>query len=158
MRFDAREIFAALSRHEVDYVTVGGIALQAYGAQRMTQDLDVVIASSKVNLEKLASALIELDARILDPDGERSRSTPSADLLGSSDQRHLITIHGRLDVLTPPAALGDFEDFLKRSHRVNVGDVTVSIASRDDLLVLKRQTGRPQDLADIKLLESLDPE
>jgi hypothetical protein len=38
--FDARELFRALARHDVAYVTVGGIAVQAHGGQRLTQDLD----------------------------------------------------------------------------------------------------------------------
>ena len=32
-------MFRALARHEVEYVTIGGVAIQAYGGQRMTQDL-----------------------------------------------------------------------------------------------------------------------
>ena len=85
-RFDARELFSALAHHTVDYVTIGGIAIQAYGGQRLTQDLDVVIAASTENVARLASALLDLDARILGPDGERSRSVPSASLLAASDQ------------------------------------------------------------------------
>jgi hypothetical protein len=34
--------------------------------------------------------------------------------------------------------------------------VTVPIAHRDDLLRMKRSSGRPQDLEDVQLLESLD--
>ena len=34
----------------------------------------------------------------------------------------------------------------------------VPIAHRDDLLEMKRNTGRPQDLADARLLESLGDE
>jgi hypothetical protein len=157
-RFDARELFRALACHEVEYVTIGGIAIQAYGGQRLTQDLDVAIAASRVNLERLASALLELDARILGPDGQRSRSVPSALLLGSSDQWHLITTHGPLDVITLPAHLGSFADMLVRAHRVPLGDLSIPIAHRDDLLKMKRAAGRPQDLADMRLLESLDDE
>jgi len=40
-RFDPAAIFDALARHNVEYVTVGGIAIQAHGGQRLTQDLDV---------------------------------------------------------------------------------------------------------------------
>jgi hypothetical protein len=36
--FQPRELFRALARHEVEYVTVGGIAIQAHGGQRVTQD------------------------------------------------------------------------------------------------------------------------
>jgi hypothetical protein len=69
--FDARELFRALANHDVEYVTIGGIAIQAYGGQRLTQDLDVAIAGSTDNVARLASALLDLDARILGPDGQR---------------------------------------------------------------------------------------
>jgi hypothetical protein len=154
--FDARELFQALAHHSVEYVTIGGIAIQAHGGQRLTQDLDVVIASSTDNIARLAAALEELGAQILGPDGQRSMSAPSARLLASSDQWHLTTIHGPLDVLTVPAHLGSFEDVRTRAHVVPLGDLSIPIAHRDDLLEMKRAAGRPQDLADIRLLESLD--
>lgn len=77
-RFDPAALFATLARHEVEYVTIGGIAIQAHGGQRLTQDLDVVIASSGDNVARLAGALLDLDARILGPDGRRSASVPTA--------------------------------------------------------------------------------
>jgi hypothetical protein len=154
-RFDARELFAALARHEIAYVTIGGIAVQAHGGQRLTQDLDIAIATTSVNLERLATALAELDARILGPDGQRSRATPTASLLGSGDQWHLVTPHGALDIITLPAHLGSFEDMRARAHETPLGDLTVPIAHRRDLLHMKRAAGRPQDLADVAFLESL---
>jgi hypothetical protein len=39
---------------------------------------------------------------------------------------------------------------------VPLGGLVVPIAGRQDLLKMKRATGRPQDLADVRLLESLD--
>jgi hypothetical protein len=156
--FDASELFRALARHEVDYVTIGGMAIQVYGAQRLTQDLDVTIASSRENFTRLAEALVDLDARILSPSGQRSRSVPSAMMLASGDQWHLITAHGPLDVLTLPAHLGSFAAMRERAHEIPLGEVIVPIAHRDDLIALKRAAGRPQDLADIRLLESLDDE
>lgn len=157
-RFDARELFAALERHRVEYVTIGGIAIQAHGGQRLTQDLDIAISPAPANLERLANALAEIDARILGPDGKRSSSTPTASLLGSSDQWHLITDHGALDVVTLPAHLGPFEEMLGRAHRTPLGDLTVPIAHREDLLRMKRASGRPQDQEDVELLEALDDE
>jgi hypothetical protein len=155
-RFDAHELFAALARHDVAYVTIGGIAIQAHGGQRLTQDLDIAIAPSGETIPRLADALRELDARVLGPDGRRSRTTPGAAMLGSSDVWHLITDHGPLDVITLPAHLGRFDDVLTRAHRVPLGGLVVPIADRRDLLKMKRDTGRPQDLADVRLLESLD--
>jgi hypothetical protein len=154
--FDARELFRALTRHRVEYVTIGGIALQAHGAQRLTQDLDVMIAATSENLTRLAMALLELDARILGPEGQRSKSVPDAPMLGSSEQWHLITPYGALDVLTLPAHLGSFADMRARAHEVALGELTIPIAHREDLLKMKRAAARPQDLADVRLLESLD--
>jgi hypothetical protein len=153
--FHPRELFWALARHGVEYVTVGGVAIQAHGAQRLTRDLDVAVAASKENMDRLAAALADLDARILGPNGQRSRSVPSAALLASGDQWHLITDYGPLDVVTLPAHLGSFADMRARAHEVPLGDVTVPIAHRDDLLKMKRASGRPQDLADVRLLDSL---
>ena len=154
--FDARELFRALAHRDVEYVTIGGIAIQAYGGQRLTQDLDVAIASSTDNVARLVEALLDLDARILGPAGQRSQSVPTAPLLASSDRWHLITDHGSLDVLTLPAHLGSFADMRARAHEIPLGDLSIPIAHRDDLLEMKRAAGRPQDLADIRLLESLD--
>ena len=94
----------------------------------MTQDLDVLIATSSRNYVNLASALGEIDARILSPEGEQSTSVPSATLLGGSEQWHLISRHGRLDVLTTPAHLGSFEEIRSRAHTV-----------RNDVVVLASQ-------------------
>jgi hypothetical protein len=58
-RFDARELFRALADRGVDYVTIGGVAIQAHGGQRLTQDLDVAIAASEENLARLADALLD---------------------------------------------------------------------------------------------------
>jgi hypothetical protein len=154
--FDARELFLALAQRDVEYVTIGGIAIQAHGGQRLTQDLDVAIAASSENLARLADALLDLDARILGPEGQRSASTPTALLLASSDQWHLITDHGPLDLITLPAHLGTFAELRARAHEVPLGELSIPIADREDLLKMKRAAGRPQDLADVRLLESLD--
>lgn len=155
---NVRELFAALARHEVEYVTVGGIAVLAHGGQRATQDLDIAIATAADNRARLAAALVDLDARILGPDGKRSSSPPSATMLGASDIWHLVTPHGLLDVVTLPAHLGPFDGLRARAHDVPLGDLTVPIAHREDLLEMKRAAGRPHDLADVRLLESLDDE
>jgi hypothetical protein len=155
---DARALFTALASHDVEYVTIGGIALLAHGGQRATLDLDIAVATSRDNFDRLAAALADVDARILGPDGQRSKSTPGAALLASSDQWHLITDHGPLDVVTLPAHLGPFTEMRSRAHDAKLGDITVPIASRDDLLRMKRAAGRPHDLADIELLLSLGDE
>ena len=58
-----------------------------------------------------------------------------------------------VDVLLKPEV--PFEELLARSQNAVVGETSVRIVSLDDLITLKRSAGRPQDLADIKELESI---
>lgn len=154
--FHPREILLALARHRVAYVVVGGVAIQAHGGQRLTQDLDLVVPYENKNFAALHAALVELDARLLGPGGERSAAVPSAGLLASGDLWRLESSHGRVDVMTLPAALGRFEDLHRRAHQVNLGAVVVPIAARQDLIAMKRAAGRERDLEDVTLLESLE--
>jgi hypothetical protein len=98
---DPVEIFRALNAHDVDYLIIGGVAVQAYGHVRTTQDVDVVVAPDLGNLERLSAALAQLGARLKGVD---------ADLLGidPTDPAHLrdganfglATRAGGLDVWT----------------------------------------------------------
>jgi hypothetical protein len=47
------------------------------------------------------------------------------------------------------------ESALARSLRVQLGDLTVPVASIPDLILLKRQSARPKDLEDIQALEAI---
>jgi hypothetical protein len=138
---DPREILLALARHAVSYVVVGGIAVQAHGGQRLTQDLDIAVPSDRENYTRLAAALVDIDARILGPE--------------SGDLWQLDSDHGLVDVIVLPAALGTFALWRERAHQVDLGDVAVPVAARADLIAMKRSSGRPQDLEDVDLLEGL---
>jgi predicted nucleotidyltransferase len=154
--FHPRKILRALARHGVVYVVVGGVAVQAHGGQRLTQDLDLAVPSDRENYDRLASALSEVDARILGLEGQRSAASPSAGMLASGDLWHLDSDHGMVDVIVLPAALGPFEAVRERAHDVELGDVVVPVAAREDLIAMKQASGRPQDLEDVELLEGLD--
>ncbi|HEV3071346.1 MAG TPA: hypothetical protein VGY76_07980 [Solirubrobacteraceae bacterium] len=67
---DVERIFAALDAHGVDYVVVGGIAVQVHGHVRMTNDLDLIPSPTPANLKRLADALNDLKARVLNPGSE----------------------------------------------------------------------------------------
>jgi hypothetical protein len=60
---DLPRIADTLSRHRVEYLFVGGIAARAHGARRVTYDADCVPRPSGDNLDRLAAALRELNAR-----------------------------------------------------------------------------------------------
>lgn len=165
---DAYQIVAALAGHEVDFVVIGGVALQAHGHTRTTIDLDVIAAWTPENLCRLAGALRELKAELRGVD---------ADLLGLDlgDAKTLYdggsflmhTRHGDLDVFAVEQTAGAparYEDLRARALAVEIRGVTLLIAHSDDLIRMKTAAAqfrdrpapkRRQDLDDIAVLERL---
>ena len=58
-----------------------------------------------------------------------------------------------VDLLLKPEV--PFGELFARSQEVMLNQTKIRIASLDDLILLKRQAGRPQDLADVKQLEAI---
>ena len=52
--FQPAEIIAALERHAVRYVVIGGLAATLHGSPVMTTDADICPARERDNLERLA--------------------------------------------------------------------------------------------------------
>ncbi len=58
------ETLFRLAEHEVDYVLIGGLAANLHGSPVITNDADITPRKVAKNLERLAAALRDLDARI----------------------------------------------------------------------------------------------
>lgn len=151
---DAEQIFAVLDAHQVEYVVIGGIAVQVYGHVRMTNDVDLIPAPTPQNLERLASALGELEARVLNPGSEHLAI--DAQMLPRATLWQLSTRHGDIDVLHDAPGASPFPQLRERALLIALGDHTIPIASRDDLIRMKRASARPVDLADIAALSEAE--
>jgi predicted nucleotidyltransferase len=155
--FSPREIFAVLHRHGVDYVAIGGIAANAHGSRRLTLDVDIVPAPDHLNYKRLAAALDELGA----PETAADSSFRDLDPRDSFDLARakilkLATDAGDLDLLNGALGAPPYPDLRKRAIEVDVRGTPVRIASLDDLIAMKRASGRPQDLRDIATLTALE--
>jgi hypothetical protein len=151
---DAERILRALAEHEVQYVLIGGLAVQTHGHVRTTNDADLIPAPDRANLERLAAALRELEARVLNADHE---STPiDADMLPRATIWQFATRDGGIDVMHEVPGGGPYEELSQRALRVQLGDIEVPVVDLDDLIRMKLARGRPIDLADVAALT--DPE
>jgi hypothetical protein len=155
--FSPAEIFAALHRHGVDYVAIGGIAANAHGSRRLTLDVDIIPAPEVPNYERLAAALDELGAPELATDSDFRDLDPrdSFDLARATVLK-LATDAGDLDVLNGAPGASPYGDLRERAIEVEVRGTPVRIASLDDLIAMKRASGRPRDLRDIADLTGLE--
>ena len=147
---DAERIFAVLANNRVEYVVVGGIAVQVHGHVRMTNDLDLIPAPTRPNLERLASALRELNARVLNPGSEHVEI--DASMLPRATLWQLSTELGDIDILHDAPGAAAFDDLRARALTISLGPHEIPIAGRDDLIRMKRAAGRPVDLEDIAAL------
>lgn len=147
---DAERIFVALGEHDVDYVLIGGLAVQTHGHTRMTNDVDVIPAPERANLERLASALRAIGGRVLNAGSE------DLEISGSMPPRTTIwqiaTRHGDIDVLHEAPGAGAYEELRERALVIELGALRVQVAGRDDLIRMKLARGRPRDLADVAAL------
>ncbi|HEY2334045.1 MAG TPA: nucleotidyl transferase AbiEii/AbiGii toxin family protein [Solirubrobacterales bacterium] len=148
--FSAAEIFAALERHGVDYVAIGGIAANAHGSRRLTLDVDIVPEPEVPNYERLAAALDELDVPETAVDSSFRKLDPRDSFdLARAVVLKLPTAAGDLDVINRTMGAPPYEDLRLRSIEVEVRGTRIRVASLDDLIAMKRAAGRPRDLRDI---------
>jgi len=145
-----------LDAHRVEFLVVGGIAARLRGAPLLTQDVDITPAPDRANLERLAGALKDLDARLrtpTEPDGIPFPFDPG--LLENATVWTLITKHGDLDLVVSPAGTGGYRDLIRDADELKVAiepDLSVHVASLADVIRSKEAAGREKDRAALPLL------
>jgi hypothetical protein len=134
------DVFAALERARVRYVVVGGVAVVLRGHVRPIADLDLVIDRDPPAADH---AMGSLGALGFFPSIPLPLSMLTVLRLFDRSQRE-IDVFVRYPI--------PFEDLWVASSLLRVGDGVARVASRDDVLRVKRLTGRPLDLLDVEEL------
>lgn len=154
------EVLAFLLRHGVEFVMVGGQAATAYGAQRLTSDLDIVVRWSRENLDRMGEVLVELDAGARVDGMSELFAIPHRDgrFLGTMEVSTWRSAVGDVDVLRGlPSPHGEvqYDDLLERAATLRIDGQAVKVASLDDVILSKQTTNRPSDRAALPALESI---
>jgi hypothetical protein len=129
-------VLAALEARGVRYAIFGAVALNLHGLARATEDLDVFIAPTEENVERLKGALQDA---LADPEIENIMAT---DLLGDYPAVQYFPPGGafHIDLLTRIGDAFRFEDL--ETQRVPFEDLTVTVATAGMLYRMKRDTVR----------------
>jgi len=148
------EVVEVLTKEEVSFAIVGGYAVALHGAVRGTVDVDLVLSLTKRDYESCERALLSLglspklpvsanDVFQFRDEYIKKRNLRAWSFYDSKDPTRIvdvvITYKGkRLPVKT-----------------VNVKGKKIPILAKNELIKMKQEAGRPQDLEDIKALREL---
>lgn len=155
--FQPESVIRLLGRHGVRYILIGGLAAVTHGAPLITQDIDICYARDDTNLHGLAAALTEVHAELRGAD-RRVRVRLDAKMLMSGDAFRFTTDIGWLDLLGTPAGTDGYEDLARTADSFDVFGYRILVASVEDLIRMKRASGRPKDLLALEELGALRDE
>ena len=148
--FDPKTVLEVLKRHGLEFIVIGAIAAIAQGYPLNTSDVDVTPLKAPWNLERLAAALRELDAK-LRTSTDAVPLPVDAEMLGSADSWTLATSAGPLDVVFVPAGTSGYADLRRAALEVDLG-VPVLVAFLGDVIRSKEASGRNKDKAQLPAL------
>ncbi|MFN0088012.1 MAG: DUF6036 family nucleotidyltransferase [Blastocatellia bacterium] len=145
MNQDFRDLLSRLNKEKAKYLVIGGYAVTQHAEPRYTKDLDIWIGADPRNGKRVFKALAEFGAPVA--------GYPIDDFLKSGQFLVIGVAPNRIDVICDIAGV-DFEECYSRRVKVNLGDLTATFISMEDLIRNKEAAGRHQDLADVEKLRA----
>ena len=140
---DFKEFLRLLRAHGVEYLLIGGWAVGYHGHPRATDDLDVWIAISATNADRVVKVLSEFGF---------NAPELSTDLFLKNDSIVRMGIEPvRIEVMTSISGV-EFGECYRERLETTLNDVPVSLISLGHLKINKKASGRLKDLADLEQL------
>ena len=139
-----RDILAAFSAENVEFLVVGAYSLGAHGLVRATKDIDILVRPTRENAERVWRGLLRFGAPL---------SSMSVDDFANPDNIFRMgRPPNRIEILMSISGV-TFEDAWANRQGFDVEGVKVFVPSARDLITNKRASGRPKDLLDADWLE-----
>lgn len=149
-----------MNRERVKYMVVGGVAVNLYGIERATADLDIVVLLEEANISKFVSVAKKIGLKPKIP-------VQLDDFIDSDKRKKWITEKGmKVFSLFDPKApffLIDiftefdfvFQDAYERRKKIRFENIVIPLIPLDTLIEMKKGTGRLQDESDVYYLERI---
>ncbi|MFC1746402.1 hypothetical protein ACFL35_20585 [Candidatus Riflebacteria bacterium] len=141
---DMKALVELFNNHGVEYMLVGGFAVNYYGYIRMTQDIDFLLYPSCENAKKIIDALNDFGF------GKAGINRELFERPGSV--LHLGVEPNRIDLLTHLKGISN-EQLFSNKREITLHGISMNIIAYHDLLLVKRSSERLRDQADAEELE-----
>ena len=146
---DFSDLLRLFNANRVKYLVIGGYAVVQYAEPRFTNDLDLWIGTEAGNSNAVYKALREFGAPL--------SGLTEDDFMKEGYFYQMGVPPVRIDVLMGIPGL-EFRTAWKHRVEVDFDGILIPFISRKDLITVKRASGRPQDMIDVRnLLQSGDP-
>jgi len=158
MELDYKQIFKELNDSGIDYLVVGGLAVNLFGVPRLTYDIDLMIHLETKNIQKLISKLtqwgykpkIPVDPLEFADISKRNLWIYEKGMKAFNFFNENLPV-GEIDiVINSPIP---YETLKERAVIIHLQEVKVPVVSIHDLIKLKLSAGRKQDLSDVEYLK-----
>jgi hypothetical protein len=151
---DFAGVVGLLVEARVEVIVIGGLAAQAHGSARITQDTDFLYRRTRENIDRLTGALAAYQPYLRGaPPGLPFRFDTRTVERGLNFT--LTTALGDVDLLGEVSGIGAFEVVLPHAVELPVFGKSVLVLDLPWLIRSKRAAGRPKDLEAIAELEAL---
>ena len=145
-----RLILTTLLEHRVDFILIGGYAVNYYGYHRSTGDMDIWLKPDNYNKEELLNALRKLrfDHEGISIIKSWDFTQPQKFRIGNEKQPD------RTEFMTHISGI-QYEDASKSKIIADIEGLVLPIIHYNSLIQNKKSTGRLKDAADVEYLEKI---
>lgn len=145
---DAQPILAQLARtfseHNFEVILIGNMGAAVHGAPVSTVDVDFLFRRTPQAMRKLKAITIALGGQLMQP------YYPLSGLY----RLHRESDGLQVDFMTRMDGIRSFESLRSRARPISIGGVSLLVADLKDIVLSKKATGRPKDLAELATLEA----
>lgn len=155
-----KRLFATFNREKIRYMVAGGIAVNLYGIERSTADLDMILKLDEENLRRFVGTAKDLGLKPKMP-------VKLDDFVDAEKRKEWINEKGMMvfslyDTRNPFFLLDifveipfDFDKVYRQRKIINFEDTEISVVPIKELIRMKEKSNRPQDQADIFYLKKI---
>lgn len=151
--FDPRPVLRALADHHAPAVVMGQVAGILHGSAELTGDLDLLWSGLPADAPAMVAAFGAIDAHVTDDDGVAVSLTDGFDL----PKALFRTTTAAGDCCTPRLDWKglDVAAFIDRALTTEIDGFEVRYLRIEDLIAMRRVSGRPKDLRRVVELEQI---
>jgi hypothetical protein len=160
MELDFQSIFKELNKQKIDYLVVGGLAVNLHGVPRMTYDIDIMILLEAKNISKLPTQLtnwgyrpkVPINPMELADETKRNSWVQDKGMKAVNFYSDKLPI-GEIDIVFDSPI--SYSELKSGVVMIEIGGTKIPTVSIHDLIKLKQESGRKQDIADVEYLKMI---